>query len=124
MNGTQAMTNLIEQFTTFVFSHAPTLAIATIGGVVLFGLKLAEHFKRPAENKMPNKDYILSFIGTLIFLPFLGFIVTAVYLSNGDKINSILAFQIGLTSPAIALSLMRTFTDTQKNAPLAVEDDA
>jgi hypothetical protein len=87
-------------------SNCHLLLIALFGSVVLFGLKCSEHFMKSEQDKLPTKRYIVFFVALLIFLPFLGVGVTAVYIINGDKLSPILALQIGLTSPAIVQSLI------------------
>lgn len=82
------------------------ICIALFGGLVLFGLKFAEHFMRSEQDKLPLGKYIIFFIGLLLALPLLGVGVTSVYILNGDKLSPILALQVGLTSPAIVQSLI------------------
>lgn len=82
------------------------ILIAIIGGLVLWALKIAEHFLRAEQDKMPLGRYVFFVISLLLCLPALGGFVTSVYLMNGDKLSPILALQVGLTSPAIVQSLI------------------
>ncbi|WP_031435094.1 hypothetical protein [Methylomarinum vadi] len=92
--------------TQLISSNQLLIFIAFFGGVVLFGMKMAEHFSRKPENKFSNGRYFLYFVFLLVSLPILGSAVVIIYLANGDKISPVLAFQIGLTSPAIVQSLI------------------
>ncbi len=98
------------------------LCIAFFGGLVLFGLKLAEHWNRPNEDKMSLKPYILFHGFLFLTLPILGSAVTAIYIVNGDKISSILSFQIGLTSPAIVQSMVIAAADSARQKPILTID--
>lgn len=89
-----------------VASNLKLIIVSMLGGVVLFGLECYQHALRAPVDKMPTKKYIGWICLILIALPALGVVVTAVYLMNGDKISPILAFQIGLTSPALVQSMV------------------
>lgn len=80
--------------------------IAIFGGLVLWGLKIAEHFRRSDQDKMPLAKYLFFVVSLLFVLPLLGGFVTSVYILNGDKLSPILALQVGLTSPAVVQSLI------------------
>lgn len=54
----------------------------------------------------------------LLVLPSLGTIVLLIYLANGDKISSVLAFQVGLTSPAIVQSMIIAAANNLQRQPL------
>lgn len=82
------------------------IVVSMLGGLVLFGLECYRHALRAEEDKLAVTKYIGWIVLILIFLPLLGVVVTSVYLMNGDKISPILAFQIGLTSPAIVQSMV------------------
>ncbi|WP_429096713.1 hypothetical protein [Aeromonas veronii] len=100
---------MLEQPSLMMNALTPNIGIIIIsffGGIVLFGIKLSEHFVRPPADKLPLEKYIGFVIFLFISLPTLGAGVTCIYLLNGDKISTILAFQIGLTSPAIVQSLI------------------
>ena len=84
----------------------PLLAIACFGGLVLFCLKMVEHFNRATEDKLTTSRYVAFLLFLFITLPTLGAAVVAIYLVNGDKISPVLSFQVGLTSPAIVQSLI------------------
>jgi len=92
--------------TTKLSPHSGLIFIALFGGVVLFGMKISEHFMRSEQDKLPLVKYIGFTVSLFFALPILGAGVTCIYLLNGDKISTILAFQIGLTSPAIVQSLI------------------
>lgn len=96
----------LDGFYSIINSNINLILISAFGGLVLFGFKIAEHFNRAPQDKMPLPKYLGFFISLLVALPVLGFGMTLIYLMNGDKISPILAFQIGITSPAIAQTLM------------------
>jgi polyferredoxin len=85
-----------------------SILIAMCGGFILFCIKCGEHFNRKESDKMPISKYLLFLIGIFLFLPISGATVAAVYIMNGDQLSSVLAFQVGLTSPAIIQSFMAT----------------
>lgn len=87
-------------------SNVGLIIIALFGGFVLFGMKISEHFMKQEQDKLPLVKYIGFTISLFFALPALGAAVTCIYLLNGDRISTILAFQIGLTSPAIVQSLI------------------
>ncbi len=96
------------------------IAIAVFGGFVLFGFKLAEHFGRREQDKMPVGKYVVFVVTLLLTLPLLGGCVTAIYLMNGDKLSPILALQVGLTSPAIVQRLIIAAANSvSRQAPAA-----
>lgn len=84
----------------------PTILIAISGGLVLFAMKVTEHFNRPQQEKLSIPRYAAFFIWIFLGLPVLGGLMTSIYILNGDQISPILAFQVGLTSPAIVQSLI------------------
>lgn len=87
-------------------SNSSIFYIACFGGLVLFALKATEHFNRPIENKHSPGRYAIYVLFLFLTLPVLGGAVVVIYLANGDKISPVLAFQVGLTSPAIVQSLI------------------
>lgn len=89
-----------------VISNSSILFISCFGGLVLFALKATEHFNRPMENKLSRGRYVIYALFLFLTLPVLGGAVLVIYLANGDKISPVLAFQVGLTSPAIVQSLI------------------
>jgi hypothetical protein len=105
MSNLTTSTILLQQITP-VTNHIDLIVISLFGGLVLFGIKIAEHFMRPDQEKLSLFKYIGFTLFLFFVLPILGAGVTSIYLLNGDKISSILAFQIGLTSPAIVQSLI------------------
>ncbi len=90
----------------FAQSQALLLVVALFGGLVLFFLKIAQHFNRRKADKLPPWRYAGYVLFLFVTLPVLGVGVTGIYLANGDRISTILAFQVGLTSPAIVQSLI------------------
>jgi hypothetical protein len=84
------------------------IVVSFLGGFILFGIKLSEHFNRKPTDKHSFMRYLGFTLFIFISLPCLGAIVTSVYLLNGDQIGYILALQLGLTSPAIVQSLVST----------------
>ncbi|EHH1246900.1 hypothetical protein J7H98_004520 [Vibrio parahaemolyticus] len=100
------MSESLNSITSALGPHLLLIIIALFGGVVLFGMKISEHFMKPEQDKLPLGKYIGFTVSLFFALPILGAGVTCIYLLNGDKISTILAFQIGLTSPAIVQSLI------------------
>ncbi|EJH8725751.1 hypothetical protein ACJX0I_05460 [Enterobacter hormaechei subsp. xiangfangensis] len=100
------MVESLDAQLTILDSHAATIIVAFFGGLVLFCMKMAQHFSREEKDKLPLARYIWFAISLMITLPLLGAGMTCIYLLNGDKISTLLAFQIGLTSPAIVQSLI------------------
>ncbi|MFV9657149.1 hypothetical protein ACNFCK_19840 [Pseudomonas sp. NY15366] len=92
--------------------------IACFGGLVLFALKATEHFNRPLANKLSGGRYTIYALFLFITLPTLGGAVVVIYLANGDKISPVLAFQVGLTSPAIVQSLIIAAANNMSKQPL------
>ncbi|MEB0014480.1 hypothetical protein QN416_23055 [Glaciimonas sp. Cout2] len=83
-----------------------SLIVAGIGGLILYGVTIAEHWNRPPEAKLSSSRYVLWFVAMLIWLLFLAIILTAIYILNGDKMGVMLSFQVGLSSPAIVQNLL------------------
>lgn len=106
------MTEQLSTISTAFSSHLLLIIVASLGGFVLAGLKIAEHFSKDEKDKLSAGKYCGFFIFIILGLPFLGALVTFIYLLNGDKISTILAFQIGLTSPAIVQSLIIAAANT------------
>lgn len=75
-----------------LLSSTTLLCIAGFGGMVLFGLKMAEHFNHKHEEKLSLSRYIIYMIFLLLTLPLLGNAVVASYIVNGDKIRPVSAF--------------------------------
>lgn len=100
------MTEQLNMMLTTFSSHFLLIIVASLGGIVLAGLKIVEHFSKDEKDKLSAGKYCGFFVFVILALPFLGALVTYIYLLNGDKISTILAFQIGLTSPAIVQSLI------------------
>ncbi|MFI2810770.1 hypothetical protein [Microbulbifer zhoushanensis] len=100
------------------------VAISFFGGVVLFVLKLSDHLHRPPEDKMSNLRTGIIFFGLFIGLPILGAAMSIIYILNGDKMSALLAFQVGLTSPAIAKSAMTAYANRKSSSPLNVPSGA
>jgi hypothetical protein len=82
------------------------LCIAAAGGLVLFGYHLAAHFNRKSDQKFIGWRYVAYVLFLLITLPSLALIMAAVYILNGDKMSAMLAFQVGISSPVLAQSLV------------------
>ncbi|HHG8819201.1 TPA: hypothetical protein ACPYV0_000063 [Citrobacter amalonaticus] len=102
------MTDVLKLIPEAVSSNYLLIAVSVFGGLVLSVLKLSAHFMREEKDKYPFFRYLIFFLFLIIGLPLLGAGMTCVYLMNGDKISPLLALQIGLTSPAIAQSLIIT----------------
>lgn len=92
-------------------ANTDVLLIATIGGVVLFGLQLASHFQRKELDKLSKGRYAVFFLFSIICLPASAAIVSGLYILNGEKLGVLLAFQVGLSSPAILKSLIVASAD-------------
>lgn len=102
-----------------LYPNAHLLFIAFFGGLVLWGLKISEHFMKSEQDKLPIVKYIFFVSALLICLPTLGVGVTSVYILNGDKLSPILALQVGLTSPAIVQSLIIAAANKMAKGSLA-----
>lgn len=100
-----------DMFFDVIDSNFDLVVVSAFGGLVLFGFKLIEHFNREQHDKMPLIRYIGFFVFLLITLPMLGLSITLIYLMNGDEISVILAFQIGITSPAIIQKIITSTAD-------------
>ncbi|MBH1658483.1 hypothetical protein I5V54_07835 [Stenotrophomonas maltophilia] len=90
----------------------PIIGVAFFGGLVLFFLKVADHFNRKKSAKYTGYRYAGYMAYLFLTLPVLGAAVATIYLSNGDKLSTILAFQVGLTSPAIVQRLIVAAADS------------
>ena len=107
-----------------ISAHYDLIIVSIIGGFVLSALKIAEHFSRKDSDKLKPIKYFGFFLFVLLGLPVLGGIVAGVYIMNGDKISPILAFQIGLTSPAIVQKLIIAYANNMaKNSSPALQPD-
>lgn len=107
-----------------VEQHWPLILFAALGGGVLVAAKLVGHFQLAPEQKMPLTRYVVFALFVTIFLPLLGGIVAMVYIANGDQISPMLAFQVGLTSPAIVQSLMTAAGNQLASNPIPISDSA
>jgi hypothetical protein len=99
------------------------LGVALFGGFVLYGFKIADHFNRAPEDKMPLSKYWFYALSLFFVLPLLGVCVTAIYLMNGDGLSTILSFQVGLTSPAIVHSMIIFKANKMGKERITVTDD-
>lgn len=99
-------------------AHPMLILTACFGGLVLFGLKAIEHFNRAPENKLSNGRYAIWLLFLFLVLPSLGGAVIIIYLANGDKISPVLAFQVGLTSPAIVQSMITAAANNLSKQPI------
>ena len=93
-------------------ANIPLLVIALIGGFILF---CYEAFQIVHNDKFHVQNvFFRILIGAflLVGLPALGAVVAGIYIMNGDKISPLLAFQIGLSSPAIVTGLMTSAANT------------
>ena len=100
------MTSVDPTFYESLLSQWHLLFIAAIGGFILFAFSVAEHFNKSNEDKLGLVRYFGWFVFLFLGLPFLGVVMVGVYVLNGDKLSAMLAFQVGLTSPAIVKALM------------------
>ncbi|EPV1412645.1 hypothetical protein VC885_25535 [Citrobacter freundii] len=100
------MSDLLVHIPISISQHYDLIFVSIIGGLILSLLKIAAHFSRNESDKLKPMKYLGFFVFVIFGLPILGGVVTSIYLMNGDKISPILAFQIGLTSPAIVQSLI------------------
>jgi len=119
--GTFLATN--DRWISLLIENQFLIFISLLGGIVLFGFKLVEHFNRKPGDKMGHASYAGVFIFLLVTLPSLGALMTSIYIANGDKISPLLAFQVGLTSPAIAQSFMIVAANNIANKPEPVAPD-
>lgn len=112
-----------EEIITLLSDSTHLIVISCFGGLVLFGLKIAEHFNRPFESKLDFWRYLFFFVALFLCLPVLGGAVTSIYLVNGDQMSPVLAFQVGLTSPAIVQSMIIAAANKMASEKVQVEDD-
>lgn len=98
--------------------------ISIVGGIVLFLIKLAEHWRRDEKDKLSKCRYFGYILYLVFCLPTLGGMVAVIYILNGDKISPLLAFQVGLTSPAIAQSLMMSAANSAQKIPIKTQAGA
>ena len=113
-----------DQIINLVSSNLHLIVISCSGGVVLFGLKLAEYLNRAPEDKStPLRAFVIHGL-LFICLPILGAFVSVVYIINGDKMSAVLAFQVGLTSPAIVQSMIIVAANKAAKDPIKVESGA
>ena len=97
----------IEALLDLIQNNGGTLLFIAIGSFILTGYSIREHLMREAADKMTNKVYFFHLLGWLIGYPFLGLVVGISYLNGENSFGNWLALQIGLTSPAIVLSVIK-----------------
>ncbi len=113
-----------EQIVNLVSANVHLVTISCFGGLVLFGLKMAEYINRTPEDKMESKRAFIIYALLFLCLPLLGAAVSTIYIVNGDKMGAVLAFQVGLTSPAIVQSMVIAAANNAAKEPVAVDPDA
>lgn len=118
-NTTQDAVSLLQNNALdFAVNNSFTLFVALMGGLILGGYKLLGHYHLAQNDKFSNGFYCFYLLFCIIALPLLGSFVTSLYLANGDKIQPFLAFQIGLTSPAIVSSLLSSAANALQVKPI------
>ncbi len=90
-----------DEVITLITDNVDLVGIAAFGGAVLFFFKLAEYIHRAPEDQMSILKASIVYFGLFLGLPILGAGMSTIYLVNGSKMGGMLAFQVGLTSPAI-----------------------
>jgi hypothetical protein len=96
------MTSLLSKWSPLFEANGHLLLIALFGGVVLYFYTLYGHLTGTRRSQLKGRSLVICFFVFLfVALPFLGAAVTAIYIANGDKLSPLLAFQVGLTSPAV-----------------------
>ena len=95
-----------EPFFRLVTENEINIYFALLGGLILGVFKLIEHYLRKPTDKYPWYVYIIYILICIIGFPFLGIFFILAYLSNGDKFSLLSSAQIGLTSPAILISMI------------------
>ncbi|MDN5110736.1 hypothetical protein PJV97_00095 [Aliarcobacter butzleri] len=106
----------IETLQHLIQNNGGTLLFIVIGSFILTGYSFREHLMREEADKMTNKVYIFHLLGWIIGYPFLGLIVGLSYLNGENSFGNWLALQIGLTSPAIVLSIIKGGAEKFANA--------
>lgn len=119
-----AVSTLIDNFVNFIITNPSTLFVASAGGLILGILKLVGHSNRDEKAKLSHSVYFWYLMFCIIALPVLGGFVTSLYILNGDKIQPLLALQIGLTSPAIVTSLLSGTAHVLQAKPMEVPETA
>lgn len=115
---------LVDNIFNLILENVHLIVISFFGGLVLFGLKVAEYLNRPPEDKDgPFRAFV---IYSLLFfcLPLLGAAMASIYIMNGDKMSAVLAFQVGLTSPAIVQSMIIVAANKVAKQPVQIEPGA
>ncbi len=113
-----------DEINALLANNLHLITISSFGGIVLFGLKVTEYINRSPEDQMPILKAVVLYFLLLLVLPLLGAAVSAIYIINGDKISAVLAFQVGLTSPAIVQSMVIAAANRAKQEPVTVNPDA
>ena len=113
-----------EEIVKLLSANLHLIGISCFGGIVLFGLKLTEYINRVPEDKSTLLRAFIIHSLLFVVLPVLGAAVSGIYIMNGDKMSAILAFQVGLTSPAIVQSMIIAAANSAANDPVDVEAGA
>lgn len=92
---------MLNNFMEILNTNFDTLLFAALGGFLLWTYKLKEHYNRPIETKMSNSHYVFIHFILLLWLPFLGVVMSFIYLYNGDKLSIVLAIQVGISAPGL-----------------------
>ena len=114
----------VDDVINLVNQNLHLILISAFGGLVLFVMKVSEHFHKPIEEKLTRFQYIFWVLAIFFIFPILGGGMVAIYLANGDKIGAVLSFQVGLTSPAIVQGLVISAANQQLNRPMEIPDEA
>jgi hypothetical protein len=113
-----------EELIKLVLDNVHLVWVSCFGGIVLFGLKVTEYVIRAPEDKStPLRAFFVHTL-LLICLPVLGAGVSIIYILNGDKMGAVLAFQVGLTSPAIVQSMIIAAANRAASDPVKIKEGA
>ena len=113
-----------EDIVSLISMNLHLITISCFGGLVLFGFKLTEYLNRTPEEKIESTRAVIIYALLFFCLPLLGAAVSIIYIINGDKMGAVLAFQVGLTSPAIAQGMAISAANKVANDPVQVASDA
>lgn len=107
-----------------ILANLKLVVIGLFGGITHVGFSIAEHWNRSQQHKLPWWRYLGWLLFLAICLPMLGAAVLLIYIDNGDKISPLLAFQIGLTSPAIVKGMLSSAANRLAERPIDLPPNA
>lgn len=107
----------------FISLHHEPLLWSCLGGIILSGYSVYVQQNRPVEKKLSFIKSLGYFFLLFSTFPILGMIVSSLYISNGDKLGSILSFQLGLTSPSIIKGMLVSKANKMKDQPIDLAEN-